>query len=154
MMVLLLVAGLVLYFLYDSSLILILFGIFLVVGMVAFAFYFYTVYKGWQLEYASLGVVEIVFDFDEESTYTVSLCNSEGKAVSVDQFDLKNADKVAFLKGKTYLYQGAATMYYLHLDNFAEGEYEKFREKLALNLDIGKFKMKTKRKVFPKPLIK
>lgn len=155
MMFFLLLAGLVLYFLYESKLILILFGVFLAVGAVAFAFYFYTVYKGWQLEYANLGVAEVVFAFDEvATTYTVSLNNAEGKAVSIDQFDLKNADKVAFLKGKVYLYQGAATMYYLYPSSFAEGEYEKFREKLALNLDIEKFKMKTKRKVFPKPLIK
>jgi hypothetical protein len=61
---------------------------------------------------------------------------------------------VAFLKGKTYLYQGAASMFYIFPDSFTKGEYEEFRKKLSLTLEGDKFRMKTKRKVFPKPVIK
>jgi len=154
MMVLLLAAGLLLRFVYGSWLILILFFIFLAVASVALLFYLYTAYKGWQLEYEKANIAELVITFGEDTDYTVKLQNKEGDIVSTDQFDLKNADKVAFLKGKTYLFQGAATMYYLFPCDFTEGDYEKFREKLALNLERQKFKMKTKRKTFPKPLIK
>ncbi|MGI6213110.1 MAG: hypothetical protein ACOYIQ_00960 [Christensenellales bacterium] len=154
MSVLLLVAGLVLYFSFGNYLILVLFFIFCAVAAIAFVFYGYTVFKGWQLEYEKPGVSHIVLRFGEDSVYFCDLIDEAGKKVSADQFDLKNTDKVAFLKGKTYLYQGAASMFYIFPDSFTKGEYEEFRKKLSLTLEGDKFRMKTKRKVFPKPVIK
>lgn len=154
MAVLLLVAGLILFIAFEQVLILILFAIFVVVALIAVGFYWYTIYKGWQLEYEKQNISTIVLTFDEGETYTCDLINQDGKKVSSDIFDIKTVDKIAFLKGKIYLYQGAATMYYIYPDAFVKGEYEELRKKLSLLLDASKFRMKTKRKVFPKPLIR
>ncbi len=154
MMLLLLAAGLILRLMYGSWLILILFFVFVAVAIGALLFYIYTAYKGWELEYEKTNIAEIVMTFGQDTNYIVKLLDAEGKIVSIDELDLQLADKVAFLKGKTYLFQGAATMYYLTPADFTGGDYEKFREKLALNLEPQKFKMKTKRKTFPRPIIK
>lgn len=153
MLLLLLMAGLILFLVYSNALMLIMFVIVCLSILLALAFYFVTVNKGWKLEFEKAGIKEQILLFKGEILRVTSL-NDLGETVNEDEYEIKNVDKVAFRKGKIYYFQGVATMFYIYPDAFLQGDYEKLREKLATTLDINKFKMKTRRKTFPRPIVK
>lgn len=145
---LLLFAGLFFLFVYENTIILIMFFVTLGLIGIAVALFVTTAKAGYKHDFVKQNISDVRLIFDEEKM-TVESLDKAGTTLYVEKYTYQSFDKAALLKDKIYLYPGVSTSFYIYPDAVVEGDYAELRKFLITSLGASKFKMKTRPKQFP-----
>lgn len=141
-------AALSFYFVMDSAIILIMFGVTLALALVAVVFYVFTTKATFKHEYVKGNISKISLVFTE-NTYTVESYNEIGEPLYSETYPYTRMEKAAMRPNMIYLYPSGSIIYYIKPEDVTEGDYSELRLFLIDHIDPMAFKMKGRVKQYP-----
>lgn len=149
LMSILLIAGLLLFFLADMIMVLILFGVTLLVVLITVVLFLWTSISGYKHDLIKAGIATQKIHFDEKEM-TAVYYNSKGEQLFNEIHDYSKIEAIVVKKNFIYIYAGIAIFYYFKRDKIGEEDYLNLCNYLRTNVPKEKFKFKTVKRIYPK----
>lgn len=140
----LLVLGLVLFFLTRQKFILIMTIVTFALVLIFVLIYFVSGSRLYKAEFLNRDVKKLSFRFNKDK-FEIDVFEKVVDEKYTEVFVYQNIEKCAILKDRVYIYLGAASMYYIKANDFTEGNFIEFCDFLKKQLPEHKFKMKRAR---------
>lgn len=149
LMTALLIMGLWLYLAYDLIFVLIIFGITVVLLIVAIVLFLVTGILGYKHDFSSQQIEYQTLEFFENKLIATSQ-KMGGEPLYSEEHLYEKIDKIAIKRGKIYIYAGVAVFYYIYPESIKNGTISELASFLKEHLDEGKFKIKSTIRRYPK----
>ncbi len=146
---LLLAIGIVLFVSFKNVLFLILFGVTVLLFLLAFGLFLVTGKMGYKRDFLETKITKQEFLFGKQEV-TVNSYDDKDVLVLTDIHPYEKLEKVVIKRHKVYIYAQVAIFYYIMADNVKEVTNSDFADFLHENIDSRKFKIKTTVRAYPK----
>lgn len=143
------VAGLLLFLLGDSIIILIFFGLTCLVLLVTVALFIWTSSAGYKHDCVKQGIAGTRLNFDEEAL-RADFLNAAGETILAEIHEYSKIEAVVIKKNFIYIYAAIAIFYYIKRKNLEEGRFGELALLLRERVPAEKFKFKQVKRIYPK----
>lgn len=145
----LLIAGLVLFFAMGNAFILILFGISVLLILIALVLFILTSSGGYKVDMEKKGIVKQKLEFNEDALVVTNI-DYNGNPVFIETHPYDRIEKISVGKKRIYIYAQVSVFYYIWAKNYEPEVCEQISSFLKKILHAEKFKIRKRYRGLPK----
>ncbi len=145
----LLIAGLVLFFVMGNAFILILFGISVLLILIALVLFILTSSGGYKVDMEKKGIVKQKLEFNEDALVVTNI-DYNGNPVFIETHPYDRIEKISVGKKRIYIYAQVSVFYYIWAKNYEPEVCEQISSFLKKILPAEKFKIRKRYRGLPK----
>lgn len=145
----LLIAGLVLFFAMGNAFILILFGISVLLILIALVLFILTSSGGYKVDMEKKGIVKQKLEFNEDALVVTNI-DYNGNPVFIETHPYDRIEKISVGKKRIYIYAQVSVFYYIWAKNCEPEVCEQISSFLKKILPAEKFKIRKRYRGLPK----
>lgn len=145
----LLIAGLVLFFAMGNAFILILFGISVLLILIALVLFILTSSGGYKVDMEKKGIVKQKLEFNEDALVVTNI-DYNGNPVFIETHPYDRIEKISVGKKRIYIYAQVSVFYYIWAKNYEPEVCEQISSFLKKILPAEKFKIRKRYRGLPK----
>lgn len=145
----LLAVALALFFLFANVFLLILFGVSVLIILIAFVLFLITSRGGYVLDVEKRGVYKQKLEFTEDALIVTNL-DKAGTPVFIETHYYDKIDKISMKDSRIYIYAQASVFYYIIAKKYDRETCEKVVDFIKTHVSEKTLKMKNTYRIFPK----
>lgn len=145
----LVIVGLVLFFAMAQTFILILFGVCVVLILIAFILFLITSIGGYKVDMEKRGIAKQKLEFNEDAIIVTNI-DAKGNPIYIETHPYDRIEKVSVKRKRVYIYAQVSVFYYIIAKKQEPGVCEEVAAFLKKTMKPEVFKIKKKVRALPK----
>lgn len=145
----LVIVGLVLFFAMAQTFILILFGVCVVLILIAFILFLITSIGGYKVDMEKRGIAKQKLEFNEDAIIVTNI-DAKGNPIYIETHPYDRIEKVSVKRKRVYIYAQVSVFYYIIAKKQEPGVCEEVAAFLKKTMKPEAFKIKKKVRALPK----